>query len=167
MTSAPQSIHPSTDDLGVRCQELLDWSKTGLLAGGKGGAVRALADRLRETVGDHYALSLAESQTKDDAMRFVVSHATLKARNADLEAALSRISTPVDVAALQARVEELEKLALEAALFLEVGAMYAPDESAHDRNTDTGETLETQGLATSMKSAASGLRAALNTGQPK
>ncbi|MBR1193202.1 hypothetical protein [Bradyrhizobium sp. AUGA SZCCT0160] len=79
---------PSCDDLRTRCEELLGWSKTGLLAGGKGGVVRALAERLRPTVGDVYALSVAEAQTKDEAMAFVVSHASLKARIEALEAAL-------------------------------------------------------------------------------
>ena len=66
------------DDLVERCRELLEWSSTGLLNGGKGGAVRALADRLREKVGETYALSLAESQTKDEAMREVVRLAALR-----------------------------------------------------------------------------------------
>lgn len=60
-------------DLVQRCRELLEWSATGLLAGGNGGAVRALAERLKETVGERYALNIAESQTRDDAMRAVVA----------------------------------------------------------------------------------------------
>jgi hypothetical protein len=63
-------------DLVQRCKELLGWSKTGLLNGGSGGAVRALADRLRPKIGDHYALNVAENQTKDDAMREIVRLAT-------------------------------------------------------------------------------------------
>lgn len=59
-------------DLVQRCRELLDWSKTGLLNGGKGGAVRAYADRLKEKIGEHYALNVAESNTKDEAMREIV-----------------------------------------------------------------------------------------------
>jgi hypothetical protein len=66
---AQQPIDP---DLVQRCKELLGWSKTGLLNGGSGGAVRALADRLRPKIGDHYALNVAENQTKDDAMREIV-----------------------------------------------------------------------------------------------
>jgi hypothetical protein len=63
-------------DLVQRCKELLGWSKTGLLNGGSGGAVRALADRLRPKIGDHYALNVAENQTRDDAMREIVRLAT-------------------------------------------------------------------------------------------
>jgi hypothetical protein len=59
-------------DLVQRCRELLGWSKTGLLNGGKGGAVRAYADRLKEKIGEHYALNVAESNTKDEAMREIV-----------------------------------------------------------------------------------------------
>jgi hypothetical protein len=66
---AQQPIDP---DLVQRCKELLGWSKTGLLNGGSGGAVRALADRLRPKIGDHYALNVAENQTRDDAMREIV-----------------------------------------------------------------------------------------------
>lgn len=71
------------DDLVERCRELLEWSATGLLAGGKGGAVRALADQLREKIGENYALSVAESQTKDEAMRAVIA---LRAQLAAAEA---------------------------------------------------------------------------------
>lgn len=78
---------PAKDDLVERCQELLDRSRTGLLNGGKGGAVRALADRLRETVGETYALNVAESQTKDEAMREVVRLATLRATESALASA--------------------------------------------------------------------------------
>lgn len=63
-------------DLVQRCRELLEWSATGLLAGGNGGAVRALADRLKEDIGDTYALRVAERQTKDDAMRTIVALAS-------------------------------------------------------------------------------------------
>jgi hypothetical protein len=41
-----------------------------------------------------------------------------------------------------------------AALFLELGARYAPNEAASDRNAATGELLKTRGLADVMKSVA-------------
>ena len=63
-------------DLVQRCRELLDWSKTGILNGGKGGALRAYADRLKEKIGEHYALNVAESNTKNEAMRELVRLAT-------------------------------------------------------------------------------------------
>ena len=63
-------------DLVQRCRELLDWSKTGLLNGGKEGALRAYADRLKEKIGEHYALNVAESNTKNEAMRELVRLAT-------------------------------------------------------------------------------------------
>lgn len=78
-----------TMNLVERCRELLEWSATGLLNGGSGGAVRALADELREKFGDTYALSIAESQTKDDAMRAVIS---LTAENERLKRALEQFS---------------------------------------------------------------------------
>ena len=85
--NSPSRTQPMTEsnDLAERCRELLEWGSTGLLAGGSGGAVRALADRLRAKVGDHYALNVAENQTKDEAMREVI---VAKARIQELEEAL-------------------------------------------------------------------------------
>lgn len=62
----------SNPDLVKRCKELLEWNRTGLLAGGNGGAIRELAAKLEAQIGSNYALSLAESQTKEEAMREVV-----------------------------------------------------------------------------------------------
>jgi hypothetical protein len=62
----------TSPDLVQRCKEILEWNRTGLLAGGSGGAVRELADRLEQKIGKHYALTVAETQTRDDAMREVV-----------------------------------------------------------------------------------------------
>ncbi|QPF81712.1 hypothetical protein IC762_12510 [Bradyrhizobium genosp. L] len=74
------AVVPAVDpDLVQRCRELLDWSKTGLLNGGSGGALRTYADRLAENIGEHYALSVAEVQTKDDAMGALVKMAALVA----------------------------------------------------------------------------------------
>jgi len=64
-------------NLVQRCTELLDWSQTGLLNGGKGGAVRELAKQLETKIGENYALTIAEGQTKDDAMREIVRLAAL------------------------------------------------------------------------------------------
>lgn len=57
-------------ELVARCQEILDWHKTGLL---KDGVLRAFARKLK--VPEQYQLALAESQTGADAMRFVVAAA--------------------------------------------------------------------------------------------
>lgn len=63
-------------ELVQRCNEILEWSRTGLLNEGNGGAVRALADEWRKKVGDVHALQCAEKQTHDDAMREVVRMAS-------------------------------------------------------------------------------------------
>jgi hypothetical protein len=95
---AQQPIDP---DLVQRCKELLGWSKTGLLNGGSGGAVRALADRLRPKIGDHYALNVAENQTRDDAMREIVRLAAqppaapVRPAEEDLSAMAAAIRTAV------------------------------------------------------------------------
>ena len=62
------------DDLKQRCREVLDWQKTGLLHGGNGGRLRALAKRLGEErkIPEHYQLTLAEKITQDEAMQYVV-----------------------------------------------------------------------------------------------
>lgn len=65
-------VVPPGATLVQRCRELLEWSKTGLLNGGKGGSVRELADEWRSKIGDIHALSVAESQVRDDAMREVI-----------------------------------------------------------------------------------------------
>lgn len=65
-------MNETDNDLVQRCKEIIDWSKTGLLAGGSGGSVRALAERLQSKVGEAYALRVAEDQTKDDAMREII-----------------------------------------------------------------------------------------------
>jgi len=64
------------DDLKQRCREVLDWQKTGLLHGGNGGRLRALADRLgkEQKIPEHYQLTLAEKITQDEAMQYVVDH---------------------------------------------------------------------------------------------
>lgn len=59
-------------ELVQQCKELLEWSKTGLLNGGSGGSVRKVAAEWEKKVGKHHALSVAESQIRDDAMREVV-----------------------------------------------------------------------------------------------
>lgn len=72
-------------DLVERCQELLDWHATGLLNGGTGGRIRALADTIRKEipVDNMMALSLAEDRTKDEAMRAVID---LRSKLASAEA---------------------------------------------------------------------------------
>ena len=74
------------NDLAERCREILEWHSTGLLHGGSGGALRTLADSLKPKVGDHYALSVAEKQTADEAMRAVVELASKSAAEADVRA---------------------------------------------------------------------------------
>lgn len=92
-------------DLVLRCRELLEWSATGLLVGGNGGAIRALAERLKESVGEHYALSVAESQTKDDAMRAILS-LTPDSRMRGLEGALEPFVKAAKV--IEARPQDYE-----------------------------------------------------------
>lgn len=64
-------------DLVERCKELLQWGRTGLLNNGSGGAVRALAKSLEQSVGAHQAMSVAEFKTRDEAMSEVVRIAAL------------------------------------------------------------------------------------------
>lgn len=79
-SSSHEALRTATPpDLVQRCKELLEWNKTGLLAGGSDGAVRALASELEVKIGKTYALTVAESQIKDDAMREVVRLATIRA----------------------------------------------------------------------------------------
>lgn len=53
-------------DLAERCCEVLNWKRTGVLTGDK---LRALAATMPDR--DH-ALRLAETQTADEAMRYVI-----------------------------------------------------------------------------------------------
>lgn len=55
------------EDLVVRCKEILEWRRTGLLTD---GAVRRLAASLTH-IPEHYRLSVAENQTAEDAMKIV------------------------------------------------------------------------------------------------
>lgn len=65
-----------SNDLKERCREILEWQKTGLLNGGKGGALRALAERLGRERGipEVYRLTLAEKMTQDEAVQYVLDH---------------------------------------------------------------------------------------------
>lgn len=56
------------DDLKQRCQEILNWKRTGRLVD---GAVRRLAAS-RTEIPEHYRLDIAEKQTADEAMQFVI-----------------------------------------------------------------------------------------------
>jgi len=59
--------------------------------------------------GDICTFSQSPSTADGDFILTAVnSHASLKARNAELESALRCISVPVDVAAMKARIEKLE-----------------------------------------------------------
>jgi hypothetical protein len=70
----PPRSSAGSDDLVARCKEVLDWHRTGLLNGGKGGQLRALAAQIEASgMPDHYALTLAEKQTADEAMKLVAS----------------------------------------------------------------------------------------------
>lgn len=93
---SPQETRRALEpDLILRCRELLEWSATGLLAGGNGGALRALADRLEKQIGPNYALNVAESQTRDEAMRAVVALSTSPAPAEDVRTALHPYGKPV------------------------------------------------------------------------
>jgi len=60
-----------------RCKELLERSRTGLLHGGEGGQIRALVERLKaDGIPNTAALSVAESITKDEAMKELVRQST-------------------------------------------------------------------------------------------
>lgn len=50
-----------------------------------------------------------------------------------------------------------------AAVLLEVGARYAPNDAVSDKNANTGERLKTRGLADTMQAAAEKCRAAIST----
>jgi hypothetical protein len=58
------------DDLATRCQEVLDWHRTGRL---RDGALRLLAKQLN--VPEQYQLGVAENKTAAEAMQFVIDHA--------------------------------------------------------------------------------------------
>lgn len=58
------------NDLATRCQEILDWHRTGRL---RDGALRLLANRLN--VPEQYQLTVAENQTAFEAMQFVIDQA--------------------------------------------------------------------------------------------
>jgi hypothetical protein len=74
MTASDNHSSAGSDDLVARCKEVLDWHRTGLLNGGTGGQLRALAAQIEASgMPDHYALTLAEKQTADEAMKLVVS----------------------------------------------------------------------------------------------
>lgn len=68
---AQRVAQPASSDLVQRCQEILNWQKTGLL---QGEAVRALASSspLRE---EHQQLMWAEKETAAEAMKFVIAAA--------------------------------------------------------------------------------------------
>lgn len=79
--SAAPTAEPGQDvpqELADRCRDVLEWKKTGLLPD---GALRALAKKLDETVDDPFgvdlALRVAEKQTAEESMRFVLAAASL------------------------------------------------------------------------------------------
>lgn len=57
-------------DLKKRCEEVLDWHRTGLLID---GALRELAARM-PSAHEHERLRIAENRTADEAMRFVIAN---------------------------------------------------------------------------------------------
>ncbi len=60
-------------DLVERCREILEWSSTGLLHGGSGGALRAYAEQLKsEGIPEVYALQVAQTKTESEAMRELI-----------------------------------------------------------------------------------------------
>lgn len=59
----------ATSDLVQRCQEILEWQKTGLLK--QGGAINRMAASLMH-IPESYRLSVAEKNTQDEAMRYVI-----------------------------------------------------------------------------------------------
>ena len=71
-----------SEDLIERCKELVEWRSTGLLHNGSGGSLRAYAERLAATgIGEHYALSVAESNTASEAMKELARMASAKPRH--------------------------------------------------------------------------------------
>lgn len=57
--------------MAERCQEVLDWHRTGLLSGDR---LRALADTLHDHIHDHQRLHIAEDKTAAEAMQYVIDH---------------------------------------------------------------------------------------------
>ncbi len=55
-------------DLAIRCREVLDWKRTGLLVDGE---LRRLASGMAD-IPERYRLDLAEKRTADEAMQFVI-----------------------------------------------------------------------------------------------
>lgn len=68
---AADMVRPS-ESLRARCEEALEWNKTGYL---RDGHLRALA-RSQPHAEEHHRLKGAESVTSDEAMRFVLAAAT-------------------------------------------------------------------------------------------
>lgn len=67
--SQSEAVRPAPD-LVARCREVLDWKRTGTL---KGEALRSLAEREWRAKDERNELRLAETQTADEAMAFVIS----------------------------------------------------------------------------------------------
>lgn len=64
-------------DLAEQCKEVLDWHRTGLMAGDK---LRAVADSLHEHIHDHQRLRIAEDKTASEAMQYVIDRASSPAQ---------------------------------------------------------------------------------------
>ena len=58
------------DDLVARCQEIIDWHKTGILVDGR---LREFAKTMPHAE-EHQRLRGAEGRTAEDAMKFVINH---------------------------------------------------------------------------------------------
>lgn len=110
LVSAPgaEPGEPVSRDLVNRCQELLDWRQTGLLHKGAGGSLRAYAERLAATgIGEHYALSVAESNTGSEAMKELVRLASARAL---LSIEPSTKSLPTEKSRVESDVEKITKI---------------------------------------------------------
>lgn len=59
-------------ELAVKCAEILDWHRTGILVGGE---VRKEAKKFTDQgIMEHTALRIAETQIAEQAMRFVIDN---------------------------------------------------------------------------------------------
>lgn len=77
-TSARKSQAGVSDDLVQRSKEVLEWRRTGLLHGGQGGALRALAKRLEEGgLSDVHSLDVAQDHTNKEALAELIRLATV------------------------------------------------------------------------------------------
>lgn len=109
----PPADLKTSEDLVERCKELVEWRNTGLLHNGSGGSLRAYADRLAVSgIGDHYALSVAESNTASEAMKELVRLASPRPQNATrtLEPPPSAAPRSAETTGAEAEIDKIRKI---------------------------------------------------------